>query len=360
MLGYCTNVHSGHTFHDILHNIKTFCKPICAAAAKPSGIGLWLSAQALQEIKVGELKDTLEESCVEVFTMNAFPYSNFHASVVKQDVYRPTWCMEERLEYTIASARLLASITNETEAGISTLPLGWDQDSFSNYDAATMLRRCAIQLEEIEQDTGICIHIDIETEPGCRLQRASELSSFINEFFPDDEKIRKYIRVCHDTCHSAVMQEDISECIDYYEEAGLSIGKVQLSSALELHINEHSTKQEYDSLFAMHEQRYLHQTSVLNHGKYVLYEDIPFIPKVMSEGLWRMHYHVPIHLKKFGTFGTTQIDLIDCINRLKEYGVKHWEVETYTWDVMPTITKTNDLIDSISKELQWAAKQINT
>ena len=129
--------------------------------------------------------------------MNGFPYSNFHEGIVHHDVYQPNWTDDRRLEYTLRLAQILSElIDGGSEAGISTLPLGWNNDDFSNEDAASMLKKCIDQLEEIEQQSGKCIHIDLETEPGCRLQRASELGTFINQHFGDDERARRYIRVC--------------------------------------------------------------------------------------------------------------------------------------------------------------------
>jgi hypothetical protein len=59
MLGYCTNVHRGNTFHDVLENIRTICMPICQQNSIDVGTGLWLSNQASLEVNIPQLKDTL-------------------------------------------------------------------------------------------------------------------------------------------------------------------------------------------------------------------------------------------------------------------------------------------------------------
>ena len=247
-----------------------------------------------------------------------------------------------------------------SEAGISTLPLGWNTDSFSNEDAAAMLQRCVDQLEELEQQTGRCIHIDLETEPGCRLQRASELGEFMNQHFGDDENCRRFLRVCHDTCHGAVMHERAEEAVLHYKNAGLSIGKVQLSSAIEVDFNSQHKPEVISDLQTIAEPRYLHQTTVCNGDEIKFFENLADLSLDQPSGLWRIHFHAPIHSHQLGCLNTTQHDLEHSIPILKQAGATQWEVETYTWSVMPSAMQDDDLIDSIAKEIAWAAKHINT
>ena len=69
---------------------------------------------------------------------------------------------------------------------------------------------------------------------------------------------------------------------------------------------------------------------------------------------------MPIHLESIGALGTTQKTLKEDIVVLLGEGVTDWEVETYTWDVVPTELRIGELVDSISKELSWAASQLYT
>ena len=32
---------------------------------------------------------------------------------------------------------------------------------------------------------------------------------------------------------------------------------------------------------------------------------------------------------------------------------EHLEIETYTWDVLPTHLETGDIVDYVTRELQW-------
>jgi hypothetical protein len=354
MLGYCTNVHSGDSFADVLDNLKTYARKIQQSESTPLGVGLWLSDTASREVDTSLLKDTLQEYNLKVFTLNGFPFSNFHQKCVRHNVYNPDWSEDTRLEYTIHLAEILSVVTEQDEAGISTLPLGWNDESFTNDDCALQLRRCVDALEEIEQQTNKCIHLDIETEPGCRLQRSRELCDFFATHFGNDERARRYFRVCHDTCHAAVMRERAQECVENYKNAGLSIGKVQLSSAIEFEL---AAKE--DTTFIRNEQTYLHQTTIETKEEIMFFEHFSDVPSEIQSGNCRVHFHVPIHKKQFGELHTTQHDLIASIPILQNAGATDWEVETYTWSVTPEELQEGELVASITKELAWASKQIS-
>ena len=359
MLGYCTNVFPGLTFAEVINNLKTYARPLHKKLDRTIGVGLWLPNNALQQADKQELQDTLAECNAEIFTCNGFPFGDFHSSVVKHKVYEPNWSTSERLEYTKQLAEFLASITTRHDLGISTLPLGWGTEPFTNQECAKVLLHCIDYLEEIEMQTGKCIHLDIEAEPGCRLQTSNDVKDFINAEFGDNEKVRKYLRVCHDICHASVMHESIESCIKNYHDAGLLIGKVQLSSAIEVSLDALSSKDKMPSLCKLAEQRYLHQTTVKTKDKLLFFDDLTEAIEVNANGLWRIHFHVPIHNKTFGGLGTTQDDLKHSIAQLKDAGVTDWEIETYTWDVSPADMKQDDLISSIAKEWMWAQQQIN-
>ena len=354
MLGYCTNVFPGDTFDSVIKNLEEYVKPLQHALSFDAGIGIWLSANALHDADVTQLKDTLEQCGVQLMTCNGFPAGNFHAERVRHDVYLPNWSMDERLEYTQGLAELCAAVTHRQSFGISTLPLGWNVREFDFRIATTLILKCIDSLEEIEQKSGVCIHLDIEAEPGCLLQTSAELSQFVNEAFGDDERVRRYLRVCHDTCHAAVMQEPIESCIKHYEDSGLSIGKVQVSSALQCEVSDSNKDSILQGLSQFNEPKFLHQTTVQDDNSMLFYEHLEDALISKATGLWRVHFHVPIHKSSLGFIQTTQDDLLHSINVLKTHDIETWEVETYTWNEMPSTIKRDELVESMAKELHWA------
>lgn len=86
VLGYCTNVHSGTTLATTLEALDRHATAV-RQFVKPVGlmpIGLWLSARAAQEVVddpdgIARLRDWLFNRGLVVFTMNGFPYGDFHA-----------------------------------------------------------------------------------------------------------------------------------------------------------------------------------------------------------------------------------------------------------------------------------------
>ena len=75
---------------------------------------------------------------------------------------------------------------------------------------------------------------------------------------------------------------------------------------------------------------------------------------------WRIHFHVPIFLKKMDKFDTTQDFLKDILKIHKQSPIsQHLEVETYTWDVLPTNYKNTPVNKAIARELNWVIGQLN-
>ena len=77
----------------------------------PYAIGLRLGAEAAEELSQPEIlknfKQWLEKENAYVFTINGFPYGNFHGQQVKEKVYQPDWTEPARLSYTITLFEIL-------------------------------------------------------------------------------------------------------------------------------------------------------------------------------------------------------------------------------------------------------------
>jgi hypothetical protein len=85
-----------------------------------------------------------------------------------------------------------------SEAGISTLPLGWPCVEFDYERAADNLLQVAEVLRIIELQTSKLIHIDIEPEPGCILSSSSDVVSFFKNYLlrgRNEADVLRYIRV---------------------------------------------------------------------------------------------------------------------------------------------------------------------
>lgn len=384
-VGYCTNVHAGVDMAAIRENLLQFAVPARKSIGRgPLGVGLWLPAEAARQLSSGEAAafgDFLQENQLHAFTINGFPYDNFHQPVVKHKVYQPTWYQPERLEHTKQLADVLAVLLPESETvgSISTLPIGWPNQQSSEAEkqasiaqAGANFRALANHLQELEAKTGRKIVVAIEPEPGCELDTTSDVIEFFQAELPEASH-RKYITVCHDICHSAVMMESQTEVIQQLADAGIGIGKVQVSSAIVadwslMAIGRRKEAIEQLSQFA--EDRYLHQTGrQTENNEFELAEDLPSLlastqdqgDPVWGDQKWVVHFHVPIFLERFGHLTTSQTDVLDCLAALRSSSIEftgHLEVETYAWTVLPGAMRKRGLSEDIAGEINWLRKAL--
>ena len=375
---YCTNVVAGRTIRETCEHVERVFVPVrdrvCPSGMLP--LGLWLSARSAEQLteSIGggaELRDRLAAVGLSIVTLNGFPYQDFHGSEVKLRVYEPHWASTRRALHTQRLADLLPDLLmpGTRTASISTLPLGW-RTLFSQEGcgasigiASALLEQTVRHLARIEDQTGIRITVDLEPEPGCMLDRSADVVSFFEHALqprrgePDP---RRYIGVCHDVCHAAVMFEDQRAVLRAYRAAGISVNKIQVSSAVVANGNAESLV----ALAAFSEPRYLHQTCVRSPGGGVkFFEDLPLALSAGTSGLageWRTHFHVPIFAAQLGCLGTTQGAIIECLSEIDSWPSKErptLEIETYAWDVLPGVARDpSSLIDGIVQEINWCSE----
>jgi hypothetical protein len=391
-LTYCSNIHPANTWSEVFQNLKTFLPAVKRKLnhSAPFGVGLYLSNKAslqiLQDNNLTEFKTWLDENGFYVFTMNGFPYGNFHEDVIKDNVYRPDWTMSERVKYTKRLFEiLLFLLPNNLNGGVSTSPLAYkywskkDQDLDHIYQKSTLnLAEIAAFLHQIYQETGKTLHLDIEPEPDCLLETSDEVIDFFNNWLlpvgsrhianqlqvdndAAQQIIRKHINVCYDICHFAVEYEQPETVINKLAKHNITIGKIQISAALKANFStaDNAIITEFQKL---HEPKYLHQVVIKEaSGKLCRYRDLvdAVVANNTENNEWRTHFHVPVFMKDYGQLQSTQDDILTVLNILKQKKItSHLEVETYTWEVLPDKVKT-ELTDSIVRELAWVIKHVH-
>ena len=389
-LTYCTNIHPGERWSDVWQSLQTYLPPIRQAVAPdaPFGIGLRLSNQATEEILVSnqlaQFKDWLQENNYYVFTMNAFPYGEFHHQRVKDAVHHPDWTRPERLDYTRRSFDVLSQLLPEnTEGSISTSPLSyklWYADEAAvdtvRQQATQQLAQVAEYLYRRHQTTGQLLHLDLEPEPDGLLENTQDVVDYFNRWLlpqgsqrlqqqlgisPDEAErcLRTHIRICYDVCHFAVMYERPREVFARWQQEGIRIGKIQISAALKAHLSPVVSERQpvIDAFESLVESTYLHQVVARAEDQSLLhYPDLPAALAHISEvpvREWRTHFHVPIFVAKYGALAATQSDIQEVLDLLHQESVtSHLEVETYTWEVLPPEIRLG-LAESITRELRW-------
>ncbi len=400
-LGYCTNIHAGTEVPQICDTLTNISAEVARRRQSDGclGVGLWLpqpACAALRRHGMPPLVEAIKKNGLLAYTINGFPYEDFHKERVKHDVYRPTWWTDERVAYTRDLAKVLAELLPEatTTGTISTLPIGWprqvdEHESEENetclrdaseeevHHAGTNFRRLAEDLRMLENRTGKRIIVAIEPEPGCLIERADQLVQWFESHLPDPTH-RRYIGVCHDVCHSAVMMEDQRTTLQRYASAGIVLGKVQISSAIvadwqSIDPADHGATLQQLRSFA--EDRYLHQTGRRKaDGSFELAEDLPELldqttQTPVSDRRWVIHFHVPIFMQQFGHLRTTQDQIAETLDAVEELSTApgkdsarnrpvleftgHLEVETYAWSVLPDTMRSGELAVDIAHEINW-------
>lgn len=375
-VGYCTNIHAGASLPQVRENLVRYASQIRERLCPGSllGIGLWLAAASARQLVLDDelprFVDQVRSEGLKVFTFNGFPYGDFHSEEVKLGVYEPDWSTRERVLYTLDLITVLAAMLEPGETGsLSTVPVTWgkvpgridlDSRTVENFD--TVLER----LRALEGETGILIHLDVEPEPGCLLDCATDVVEFFEDYRSksrhDATTVHRHLRVCHDICHSAVMFEPQEAVLDRYRRAGVKIGKVQISSAIVASFEASDArlrKATMEALEAFRDRRYLHQTCVLGDSGRRFFDDLPEALAAarrgeVEAGEWRVHFHVPIDVASLGPLGTTRGQIDELLSAIREDDeIDHFEVETYAWEVIPASYRSTDLTTSVVRELSW-------
>ncbi len=376
-LGYCTNIHRGESWEETFSGLRRYTDEVRkqVAGEQPYGIGLRLGADAASELAAsgGErdrFRKWLEETNSYVFTVNGFPYGTFHGSRVKEQVYAPDWTSESRLTYTNQLFDLITEFAPaDSSVSVSTLPGSFKEfikpESEKEQKSAIFkhLRSCSDHIERLRDRTGRDIHLGMEPEPLGLFETSVESVAFFEELLSgvdsaERERIQRNIGINYDTCHLAIEYEEPEVAVMNLRNAGIRISKVHLSSALRLV----PTRDAVAELAAFQDDVYLHQVVVGKGGKVV--QRIKDLPEALTwyeehsadaGDEWRVHFHIPIHAQPGGHFLDTRSHIDGILKLLGEDPgwCQHFEMETYTWEVMPREIRSDDVVTQLVNEYEW-------
>ena len=393
MLSYCTNVHPAETLAGIWETLSRCAVPLKRKASPdgPLGLGLYLPAAAAEPLaarpeSAADFLGFLQEEGLGVVTVNAFPYGGFHGERVKEGVYRPDWTSPKRLDYTLLAGRALAALLLPGATGtLSTLPgswKAWDVSEEALDRMALNLLSAAAAFHRIREETGRTLVLCLEPEPGCTIENTPETLAFFERRLlaggahrlagllgtgPSraEEVARRHLGVCLDTCHLALQFENLPDSIRRLSEAGIRIGKAQLSSALVLK-DPGRSPEGVRALQAFDEPRFLHQVTARTPSGIQFLPDLTLLDAApeawASASEWRCHFHVPLDRAAFPPLGTTQAELKAVLPTLLALPEPpHLEIETYTWSVLPERERPRDeagLVEGLAREFAWVKAEL--
>ena len=376
-LAYCTNIHRGENWTETFSSLQNFAlgvrERICPQ--KPFAIGLRLSETAAVELSdrntLLEFKRWLGRNNCYVFTMNGFPYGQFHGARIKERVYRPDWTSPERLSYTNLLFDLLADLLpGGLEGSVSTLP-GSFKDFHVSLDGLKMIRqnlwRCVERVARISEKTGRALHLGLEPEPLCLLESSAETIHLFEQLrveHPRDERLAQHLGVNYDACHFAVEFEEPQNALGALVHNGIKISKIHVSSALKVT----PTPEACAELRKFADDTYLHQVVERQpDGQRVIYRDLPdaLASPTITEAVepsveWRIHFHVPLHAPAAPPFENTNDHLLGVFDLLAENPLlcRHLEMETYTWEVLPAELKAQNVVEQLAGEYEWTLARL--
>jgi len=384
-LAYCTNIHRGETWSDTFDSLKKYTLAVRdrVCPSQPYAIGLRLSHQAATELNdrpaLLAFQRWLAENHCYVFTINGFPFGRFHGGSVKEYVYLPDWTSPERLAYTNLLFDLLAQLLPRgIEGSVSTVPGAFKELVREPTELAQIrnnIWQCVQHIARLSAQTGRTLHLGLEPEPLCLLECSGEVIQFFERLrgeHKNDPRLNQHLGVNYDTCHFAVEYEEPQNAISALRHHQIKISKFHLSSALRVF----PTASARTALKTFAEDTYLHQVVVRRaDGSRVIYRDLPDAlygepqveepvtndPSTPDSDEWRIHFHIPLHSPPSSFFDTTANHILGVLDLLQADPklCSHLEMETYTWEVLPSELKNMDVVAQLAAEYEWTLAQLS-
>ena len=389
-LGYSTNVHRGETLDQVYRFLRRYTVPIQRKVFGKSSSGLELrfgvraATELLNREKRREFAAFLDDSGLELFSINAFPLGDFQALRVKQQVYAPDWRKRDRVLWTQRIARSFADLLPPGRQGsLSTLGgtyRAWSDSKSTRERMAANYLKVLTTLEDLAEANGADIVLAAEPEPDTTFEIADDVIRFVEDHLLPlaqqswrgryrnrdavEEAVRRRFTVNVDTCHFSVLFHEPTRALQELKKAGLKIGKIHVTNALSLK-NPLTSPRGYDAFRGMNEPRYLHQfCGVDDLGETVWRgQDLDELPRSLRRGVHpsvtelRTHFHVPLYLKRWKTLRTTQQETAAAVAwAVKHRSSKHFVLETYTW---PVLASEQRLVNGIAREYRWLLGELD-
>ena len=388
-LTYSTLVHPGDTWDEMWASLTRYVPAVKRRFSpdKRFGVSLRLSGKSAETLTAdpeerAKLKAWLADNDMYLFTVNAFPHGPFKGKPVKELVYEPDWRSDERANYTMMVADILAEVSPEGVApSIQSPPCGF-KPRVTGSDVVNAYTRQVLKvvahLVKLEERTGRRVTLALEPEPSCYLELTSEVIEYFTKHLYADasvatlakatghsakqahDALRRHLGTVFDICHQAVEYENIAESLRALKGAGIPVFKLQAAAAVRI---PEVTKDVVNALRAYDDPVYLHQTIEHKDGQSRQFIDLPQAFEAFERDPgrreWRIHFHVPVFLEDLGDFKTTRPAIEEALRVHKADPVSDQvEIETYTWDVLPDHLKTGDITDYVVNELEWVKGEL--
>ena len=389
-LTYSLNLHPGEELEDVQYALFSSAPAVFQKVMPHSpayAVGPWLNHRVAHEIIknniLESLKQRLHDHNLITITLNGFPCSTFHGQRVKEQVYKPDWSSEERLDYTLLLVKILSELMPQKHwASISTVPVGYARLCSNEVieRSAENMAMCAWHLHKCAEQNGKQIVLSIEPEPDCVVEDLETFLQFYNDRLlcsgikylqrrynltpaVSERIVRRHVGMCLDSVHAAVCGDDMVECLQTLEGEGIRTGKIQLGAALRADGPDFTALEPFNDPVYLHQVRFFHDRTVTR------FPDLAFFlesaGRLSPLGHALVHYHMPFTWKGSGPLTAYHNVTSDFIEKAMGFGVRCFELEIYTLSVFPELinitgTERDRLItDMIADELKWLIEKFD-
>jgi hypothetical protein len=229
--------------------------------------------------------------------------------------------------------------------------------------------RCIEHISHLSEKSKHQLHLGLEPEPLGLFENSAETILFFEKLRAEnknDPRLDEFLGVNYDCCHFALEFEEPQNALAAFQNAGIKISKIHLSSALKCQ----PTIEARTKLKKFADDIYLHQViAKKENGKLNFFRDLPDAlatsnphsaihnPQLQE---WRIHFHVPLHAPAAPPFENTNDHLLGTLDWLAENPklCSHLEMETYTWEVLPPELKSQNVVAQLAAEYQWTLAQL--
>jgi hypothetical protein len=216
------------------------------------------------------------------------------------------------------------------------------------------------ELAELETSTGRRIQLALEPEPDCLWDTAMDCARLFNEELPKlvdlpESHVQRYLGVCLDTCHQAVIFDPPTASLRCLLDAGVPVAKIQVSAAPIFPCTPAGLAQAETFV----DPCYLHQTAIrCPDGAVLRFPDLPealaAARSLPEDSELRTHFHIPLCVDAWEAMRSTRTELDREFWRLAlGAGITQFEAETYTFDVLPAALRERSVAENVAAELRW-------
>jgi hypothetical protein len=383
-LTYCLNIHRGETWEENFEAVREHATAVRdeLAWSDPFGLGLRISHTAAAFLhghadERRRFKEFMAEQRLYAYTINGFPYGQFHGTRVKENVYAPDWRTAERRDYTNQLTDVLADLLEEgTTGSISTVPCSFKPWIKTEEDIDQMVRMIcdsALHMHKLQEEQGTYIHLGLEPEPCCYLETTDEFIHFYKDellrkgrrYLADkvsrpEEMLRKQVGINFDCCHIAIQYEELCDSLNRLMAEGVLLSKIHISAALTC------TPDHLPALEPFDEPVYFHQVKArqAKSPEILSWDDLApalkDLPDCRDVEELRCHFHVPLFWEGSERLGTTAAAMTPEFFAMLKKGIcEHLEIETYTFDVLPPELQKSNVVESITPEFRWVMDRLS-